>query len=183
MSAVLEAPPKVKRLLHAGCGTSGLPPWYEGAEEVRLDIDPAAKPDIVASLVDLGDIGEFDVIYTSHCVEHLYPADVRIALAEFYRVTKPGGHVMVIVPDLEGVQATEDVLYECHGVGPLTGLDLIYGCRFDAARSTYMAHHSGFVSSTLEAAMRAAGFEQVDMKRLPQYNLMAIGRKAALKEG
>lgn len=168
------------RLLHAGCGGTGLPPWFEGRyDEVRLDIDPEMKPDIVASLVDLGDIGEYDVVYTSHCVEHLYPSDVRTALAEFYRVTKPGGFVMVIVPDLEGVQATEDVLYECQNIGPMTGLDLIYGCRFDAARSTYMAHHSGFVSSTLEAAMKAAGFETVTMKRLPQYNLMAVGQRKA----
>jgi hypothetical protein len=62
-------------------------------------------------------------------------------------------------------------------VGPLSGLDLIYRCRFDLERSPYMAHHSGFVSSTLEAAMRAAGFETVTMKRLPEYNLMAVGQK------
>lgn len=165
------------RLLHAGCGGSPLPYWFgDKYEEVRLDIDPAAKPDVVASLTDLGDIGEFAIVYTSHCVEHLYPVDVKVALAEFYRVTAPGGSVIVIVPDLEGVQATEDVLYECE-IGPLTGLDLIYGCRFDAGRSSYMAHHSGFVSETLEAAMKAAGFDRVTMKRLPQYNLMAVAQK------
>lgn len=147
-----------------------------GDQEVRLDIDPETEPDIVASLTDLGDIGLFDVVYSSHCVEHLYPAEVGRALEEFHRVTKPGGSVIVIVPDLEGVQATEEVLYECP-IGPLTGLDLIYGCRFDAARSSYMAHHSGFVSSTLEVAMRSAGFDRVTMKRLPGYNLMAVGQK------
>lgn len=165
------------RLLHAGCGGSGLPCWFgDKYEEVRLDIDPGMKPDIVASLTDLGQIGQFDVVYTSHCVEHLYPAEVRVALAEFHRVTKPGGSVIVIVPDLEGVCATEDVLFECP-IGPITGLDLIYGCRFDAHRSTYMAHHSGFVSQTLEAALRDAGFAAVTMKRLPEYNLMAVAKK------
>jgi SAM-dependent methyltransferase len=165
------------RLLHAGCGGSALPDIFNGRfEEVRLDIDEKVKPDIVASLVDLGDIGEFDAVYTSHCVEHLYPADVRTALSEFYRVTKPGGHAIVIVPDLEGVHATEEVLVES-AVGPLTGLDLIYGCRFDAGRSEYMAHHSGFVSDTLRDAMLAAGFSSVTMKRLPEHNLMAVGIK------
>lgn len=168
------------RLLHAGCGTSELPSWFgDRYTEVRLDIDPKAKPDIVASLTDMGDIGTFDAIYTSHCVEHLYPADVLLALTEFHRVLKPDGFVQIIVPDLEGVSATDEPLYECPGVGWLSGLDLIYGCRFDAARSTYMAHHSGFVSATLERALRDAGFARVDMKRLPQYNLMAIARKEA----
>jgi SAM-dependent methyltransferase len=166
------------RLLHAGCGSTPLPPFMarEGCEEVRLDIDPETKPDIVASLTDLGEIGPFDAVYCSHCVEHLYPKDVRVALAEFYRVTAPGGFALVIVPDLEGVQATEEVLFECPG-GPLAGLDLIYGCRFDMVANPYMAHHSGFVSSTLESAMKAAGFDRVTMKRLPDYNLMAVGQR------
>lgn len=165
------------RLLHAGCGGTGLPTWFgDKYQEVRLDIDPNMKPDVVASLTDLGDIGQFDVVYTCHCVEHLYPADVKTALAEFYRVTKDDGYTMVIVPDLEGVHATDEPLFESP-VGWLSGLDLIYGCRFDAARSSYMAHHSGFVSKTLEEALRAAGFARVDMKRLPDYNLMAVARK------
>jgi ubiquinone/menaquinone biosynthesis C-methylase UbiE len=165
------------RLLHAGCGGTGLPDIFAGRyQEVRLDIDPSCNPDIVASLTDLGEIGEFDAVYTSHCVEHLYPSDVSTALAEFHRVTKPGGHVIVIVPDLEGVQATEEVLYVCDA-GPITGLDMMYGCRFDAHRSEYMAHHSGFVTSTLETAMKQAGFSEVTMKRLPQHNLMAVGKK------
>lgn len=150
---------------------------YGGAlEEVRLDIDPQARADIVASVVDMGDIGSFDAVFSSHVIEHLYPYQVRIALAEIYRVTAPGGYAMVIVPDLEDVTATDEVLFES-SIGPLSGLDLIYGCRFDLERSPYMAHHSGFVSKTLEAAMKAAGFDVVTMKRLPEYNLMAIGQK------
>lgn len=167
------------RLLHAGCGNSALPDIFNGRyDEVRLDIDPEGKPDIVASITDVGDIGEFDVVYTSHCVEHLYPVDVKTALAEFHRVTKPGGSTIVIVPDLEDVKANEDVLYVCDA-GPITGLDMMYGCRWDAHRSDYMAHHSGFISETLEKAMKEAGFDRVTMKRLPQHNLMAVGQRDA----
>lgn len=174
MSAVLAPRP---RLLHAGCGRTGLPSWFGARyDEVRLDIDPEMGPDIVAPLTNMGEIGEFDAVYCCHCIEHLYPDEVREALAEIHRVTKPGGFAQIIVPDLEGVQATEAVLFESP-IGPLTGLDLIYGCRFDRDRSRFMAHHCGFVSSTLEAAMRAAGFEAVTMKRLPEYNLMAVGQK------
>jgi SAM-dependent methyltransferase len=165
------------RLLHAGCGTAKLPGWFGSAyEEVRLDIDPETKPDVVTNITSLGDIGEFDVVYTSHCVEHLYPSEVRVALTEFHRVTAPGGATVIIVPDLEDVKATTDAIYECDG-GPLCGLDLIYGCHIDILLSKYMAHHCGFVSETLEAAMKDAGFSSVTMKRLPQHNLMAVGKK------
>lgn len=166
------------RLLHAGCGGSVLPEFLSsrGYQEVRLDIDPDMKPDVVASLIDMGEIGQFDAVYSSHVVEHLYPYQVRVALEEIYRVTSDTGFAMVIVPDLEGVSATDDVLFES-AIGPLSGLDLFYGCRFDLERSPFMAHHSGFVSKTLEAALRAAGFQDVTMKRLPEYNLMAVARK------
>jgi SAM-dependent methyltransferase len=166
----------MKKLLHAGCGRAALPAWFgDKVQEVRVDIDPATSPDITANITDLGDIGQFDVVYSSHCVEHLYPQEVRVALAEFHRVTAPDGYTMVIVPDLEDVKATDEVLFHCPG-GPLCGLDLIYGCHIDILQSPYMAHHSGFVSTTLEAALRDVGFTRVDMKRLPDYNLMAIAR-------
>ena len=167
-----------KRLLHAGCATSALPTWFgDQYDEVRLDIDPEMKPDIVASLTDMSVIpdGSFDVVYTSHCVEHLYPADVKLAMAEFKRVTAPGGSVVVIVPDLEDVPVSDEPLFECP-IGWLSGLDLIYGCRYDAARSTYMAHHSGFTAPLLEKVMQDAGFDAVTMKRLPDYNLMGVAQ-------
>ena len=153
--------------------------WFGDAyEETRLDIDADTAPDIVASLVDMSAISDssFDLVYTSHCVEHLYPADVKLAMAEFQRVTAPGGSVVVIVPDLQDVPVSDEPLYECP-IGWLSGLDLIYGCRYDAERSTYMAHHSGFTSPLLEKVMQDAGFDSVTMKRLPDYNLMAVGKK------
>jgi hypothetical protein len=109
-------------------------------------------------------------------VEHLYPAEVRTALAEFHRVLADGGSAIVIVPDLEGVPVSDDPILETP-VGWLSGLDLIYGCRYDAARSTYMAHHSGFTEGLLASAMREAGFCSVTTKRLADYNLLAVGKK------
>jgi predicted SAM-dependent methyltransferase len=79
------------KLLHAGCGGSALPEFLDRYDEVRLDIDPEAKPDIVASLTDMGEIGQFDAVFCSHCVEHLYPDDVRVALKELHRVTRDDG--------------------------------------------------------------------------------------------
>jgi len=166
------------RFLHAGCGTAEVPPYFDGLEleVVRLDIDPGMKPDIVASITDLGDIGTFDIVYSSHCLEHLYPQYVKQALSEFYRVTSDKGSTIIVVPDLQDVKATDEVLYVSPG-GPLCGLDLIYGCRTDIDLTPYMAHHSGFVAETLEAAMKDAGFPKVSMIRLYPYNLIGVGQK------
>ncbi|SAL68433.1 hypothetical protein AWB71_04080 [Caballeronia peredens] len=53
--------------------------------------------------------GSFDFVYSAHCLEHM--VDPRIALRHWLRVLKPGGHMVVTVPD-------ED-MYE-QGVWPST---------------------------------------------------------------
>lgn len=60
---------------------------------------------------DLAGVAEatFDFVHSSHCLEHL--ADPAIALRNWFRVLRPGGHLVMTVPD-------ED-LYE-QGIFPST---------------------------------------------------------------
>lgn len=163
-------------VLHVGCGHEPLPAWLAGSVETRLDIDPRCAPDIVASMTDMGEIGPFDLVFSSHSLEHLAPHDVPVALAEFRRVLKPGGGLVVFVPDLEGVAPTEELLFES-SAGPIRGLDLYYGLRSALPDHPHMAHRCGFVSETLHAALDAAGFAEVAVKRLRDFNLMGAARK------
>lgn len=39
---------------------------------------------------------EFDFVYSSHCLEHMY--DVRIALKNWWRVVKNGGYMIIAIP-------------------------------------------------------------------------------------
>lgn len=164
-------------VLHVGCGTNPAPTWLSDYQEVRLDIDPRVEPDVIASMTDLGAIGPFDLIYTCHALEHLYPHDVRVALAEFLRVLKPGGGVVIVVPNLDGVKPDEEVLYESDA-GPVCGLDMYYGMARLIAENPHMAHHSGFVPATLEAAMQAAGFMQPITKAIGGWSVVGMGVKA-----
>jgi SAM-dependent methyltransferase len=45
--------------------------------------------------------GEFDVVYHSHFLEHIDREAAPVFLRECYRVTRPGGRIRVVVPDLE----------------------------------------------------------------------------------
>ena len=164
-----------KRILHAGCGGESLPEWLAG-EEVRLDIDPECGPDIVASLTDMGKIGPFDAVYCSHTLEHLYPHDVPVALGECLRVLCRGGVAILVVPDLEDVRPTEEILYETPA-GQIAGLDLYYGYRPWLRANPFMAHHTGFIAATLEKALAAVGFQNVRTERMSGWNLMGVGLK------
>lgn len=163
-------------ILHAGCGKQPLPqhPFFEGTE-IRLDIDPDAEPDIVASIHDMGDIGTFDAVYTSHCLEHLHWEDAEKALSEFFRVLNPGGTAIVMVPDLTGILPNEDVIYEVRGL-KITGLDMFYGYRGYTSWNPYMRHQCGFVPATLKAMMERAGFVDVTTHS-SAWNLTAKGIK------
>lgn len=166
----------MKTVLHVGCGGDKLPEWLRGSIETRLDIDPDHNPDIVGDMLDLGAIGPFDLVYCSHALEHLFPHDVTTALQGFHRVLSEGGGVILFVPDLEDVQANDDVLFESPA-GPICGLDLIYGYRKMLKDKPYMAHKTGFTCETLHKALTDAGFVKSSVSRLSDFALMGAAIK------
>lgn len=159
-------------VLIAGCGEEGQQWRDQGWRTVRLDIDPRTEPDIVGDMTSLGDIGPFDAINCNNALEHLYPHQVLKALREFYRVLHTGGSAIIIVPDLQDVEATEDIIPE---IG-MSGLHLMYGDPARLEEFPYMAHHSGFVESSLKRVLEEVGFTAI-VKRIPCYQLLGIGIK------
>lgn len=141
----------------------------EGWVEVRLDIDPSVAPDIIASLTDMSVVpsSSVDAVWSSHNLEHLYAHEVPVALAEFFRVLKPGGFVLVTMPDLEQVaqfvaaDKLEEVVY-VSPAGPITALDCLYGHRgMVAAGNHFMAHKTGFTATSLTKHLGHAGFRNM----------------------
>jgi SAM-dependent methyltransferase len=130
----------------------------------------------LGSMTNMGDIGPYDAVFCCHALEHLYPHEVTWAINEFYRVLKPGGKVVILVPDLEDVKPTEEALYRSD-CGPISGLHLYYGDPTQIHEFPYMAHHCGFVAETLQKAIGLAPFELIETKRLPNYNLLGVGVK------
>ena len=141
-----------------------------------MDICPDHKPDIVASMTNMGDIGQYDAVYCSHALEHLRAHEVPQALSEFRRVLVPGGYAVIYVPDLEDVNPTDDLLYMTMA-GAVTGSDMFYGFAAYVKDNPYMEHHSGFVEETLVKKMKEAGFETVMARRAGYYNLLGVGVK------
>ena len=181
-----------KQVLHVGCGVHTPDKLHEtfrgqGWREVRLDVNPAVAPDIIASITDMKEVADasFDAVYSSHNLEHLHPHETPLALAEFRRVLRPYGFALITLPDLQQAAeviaaggAEQPVLMT--NKGPVTPLDMLYGYRpFLAAGNVYMAHNFAFTAATLEQALRTAGFAHVQVERDGAFNLWATASPTA----
>lgn len=78
---------------------------FPGIRSVRTWDREDGDAELMAGIED----GSYDFVHSSHCLEHV--RDPRVALGNWFRILRPGGHLVVTVPD-------ED-LYE-QGVFPST---------------------------------------------------------------
>jgi ubiquinone/menaquinone biosynthesis C-methylase UbiE len=182
--------------LHVGCGskrkdrtTAGFN--REGWRELRLDIDPVVQPDLVGTMTDMSAVpsASVDAVYSSHNIEHLYPHEVPLALAEFRRVLRPQGFVVVTCPDLQSVceavaaDRLTEPLYRSAS-GPVAPLDILYGHRPAlAAGNLYMAHRCGFTRKVLGNTLQQAGFRAIALRRRPAaFDLWALARVEPMEQ-
>ena len=183
--------------LHVGCGPAKRQHTTRGFisddwREVRLDIDPAVQPDIIGSMTDMQmvDSGSMDALYSSHNIEHLWAHEVPVALAEFRRVLKDDGFVILTCPDMQSVcqLVAEERLTETaymSSAGPIAPLDILYGHRSALAKGNhYMAHRCGFTKKVLLGVLKTAGFPQslVMQRQAPLFDLWALASNSQRSE-
>ena len=161
----------MKSFLNVGCGPIDSPKIRgfdnDDWKEIRLDIDEGVNPDIVGTLTDmkLVETASVDAVHSAYNIDHIYPHEVPIALAEFYRVLKEDGIVYVRCPDIQLISEAVindqllEALYESPA-GPISPIDIIYGNRQEIVEGNeYMAKKCGFTYSVLNMAFWEAGFK------------------------
>lgn len=85
--------------LNFGCSKWKLPGF------INIDKDPSVKPDLLKEItlpLDWED-NSVDEIYCGHFIEHLFIDDAIEMIKECYRVLKPGGNVIFVVPDFQKI--------------------------------------------------------------------------------
>lgn len=76
------------RVIDIGCGNDLVVPHAE----------PFDRPDGDAqNILNARQASTYDCVHSSHCLEHM--ADVPAALKQWYGLLKPGGYLIVVVPD------------------------------------------------------------------------------------
>jgi SAM-dependent methyltransferase len=103
----LDALPRETRVLDAGCGEGVLVDEYADRLAISgVDANYASSRVVTASLTALPCATEsFDRALCLDVLEHLQYEDQPRALAELYRVLRPGGELLVSVPNLAHLQS------------------------------------------------------------------------------
>jgi len=187
----------MKSFLHVGCGgkyKDRTTKAFSSADwnELRFDIDKSVNPDLVGTMTDMSSVNSesVDAVFSSHNIEHLYPHEVPLALAEFLRVLKLEGIAVITCPDLKSVCTliAEDKLTEpayTSPAGPIAPIDILYGLRSSMANGNlYMAHRCGFTQKVLAGTLQQCGFKAVATaaRGYPYFDLWAVASKAQLSE-
>jgi predicted SAM-dependent methyltransferase len=164
--------------LHLGCGNQPIPGL------LNCDaFDFSANVLAAAEALPFAD-SSVDYIEAHHLIEHLGFDDAESALAEWCRVLREGGFLVVSCPDLQAL---------CGRWLRFGLLRFIPGCRSEQARERTlrmffgsqehlgMFHRSGYDSLRLGSILEAAGLEVLFMHRpypiRPTPSLVAVARK------
>lgn len=135
------------KMLNIGVGNR--PITYKDYQVVSLDIRPEVKPDIVGDCRKIPEPDEsYDAVYSSHTLEHFGRAEIMPLLLEWLRVLKPGGLLIVVVPNLEF--AARDIL---SGLINSETFDILYGAQEYATNF----HKMGFTCNVLKEFLDSIG--------------------------
>lgn len=144
-------------------GTSAHPEWK------IFDVEARPEVDYVGNASDLGlfENESIEAIYASHVLEHFYyglDSELVFTLAEWHRVLKVGGELMISVPDIQTLcwlysQPKIDVMSRFH----------IMRMMFGGQVNEYDVHKVGFDFDTLAMYLNEVGF--TGYKRAPEFNL------------
>lgn len=143
--------------LNLGCGRRVLPGFFN----IDIQESPRAKRplDLKADVraVPLGD-AIADEVHAYHVIEHFYRWETDAVLAEWKRLLKPGGLLVLELPDLE--KACRNLL---EGKTEQMSYWGIYGD--PSHRDKFMCHPWGFTPKTIRQLLEDGGF--TDIRILP----------------
>lgn len=142
--------------IHVGCGKRVLDGWTN-VDVVR---NPGAvrDPEILASATDIPlPNGCASEVMAIHLFEHFYRWDAAYALAEWRRLLRPGGRLVLELPDLLKCARNLLKLVEAGGK-PLQQMAMwgIYGD--DTLEDPYMMHRCGWWPESLSTFLVQHGF-------------------------
>lgn len=157
--------PKLPLKLDIGAGT-------QPRGEEYTTVDKYCPADVTADMWELPfKDGEVEEIWSSHALEHVQSNKIAVTLREWCRVLKPGGRLIVQVPNFDYVAK-----YWLTGPDRAWAEMMVFGQQIHEGEF----HKSAFTPAILQADLQAAGFEivRVEFRQTHgQETIQAVAKK------
>jgi predicted SAM-dependent methyltransferase len=161
-----------KKILDLGCGEiatvlkDGLPVRVDMRDDVNADYrcDVRSLPFATES---------FDVVFSSHTLEHFEHKQISSVLDEWVRVLKPGGDMRLIVPDLS--VAAKQLL---DGNISQDTWNVLYG----EQNERWNFHRTGFTPKILQELLESKGLKIQKIWQEEPFNLFVEAKKGKATE-
>jgi hypothetical protein len=85
------------RVADLGCGTHKIVPWATGVDDYS-EQGTKSGADVVVDLEDWNPLINYDVVFSSHCLEHMR-APIGETLTRWFSWVRPGGLMILYLPD------------------------------------------------------------------------------------
>ena len=164
----------VRTVLNIGSGNSVMQaPHYEDFYEIKLDVNEAYEPDIVADILEIDDdwFAEnphyhhaFDAVHMAHVLEHFFVWQNDRIMKAIIGFLKPDGMLDIYVPDIlgaarytvrnAGAMGLDTVIYRKGNKNEVAIRfhDMLYGYPYN--ENVWMGHHQGFDMRKLVRTVR-----------------------------
>lgn len=165
------------KIVDLGCGQNKLK--TDEGDVIGVDIRELPGVDYRADLHCLPfATGEFDIVFSSHTLEHFSREETDRVLDEWIRVLKPGGEFRIVVPNIAWVaNQLVDLVQPDDLQNPTqTGFTLegdILNVLYGSQEYEQNFHKNGFWPERLKALLSKRGFTRIEIDDAQYYNLVA----------
>jgi len=161
---------KTLQALDIGCGPINRGAEFQEYDLLRVDIDERWNPDYRCDVRSLPfDTGTFDLVFSSHVLEHFNHKEFDDVLTEWLRVLKIGGKLRMVLPTIEW--AAEQII---NGVVDDNVMNVLYG----AQTSPYDFHYNGFTPKTITKVLEGHDLSDIIVTRQENgYNMFIEAKK------
>lgn len=135
--------------VHLGCGLIDYPGF------INVDAMPARHIHYLAKINKLNffKANSANLIYASHCLEHISYIELDVVLKEWYRVLKPNGVIRLSVPNFDTIVN----IYNDNN----QDINKIIGVLYGEQNYLYNYHYSMFTEKSLSSLLTGVGFKNV----------------------